>query len=74
MKNKRFVSFVIKLILFTLVGSFFAWSFKSGYYQLIMDDAEGFIFLLKQRYQHGAPVLTAGNTACDSDGNTGYET
>lgn len=48
MKNKRFVSFFIKLILFTLVGSFFAWSFKSGYYQLIIDDSEGFIFLLKQ--------------------------
>ena len=48
MKNNRFVSFVIKLILFTLVGSFFAWSFKSGYYQLIIDDSEGFLFLLKQ--------------------------
>ena len=48
MNNKRFVSFVIKLILFTLLGSFFAWSFKSGYYQLIIDDSEGFIFLLKQ--------------------------
>jgi osmoprotectant transport system permease protein len=48
MNNKRFVSFVIKLILFTLVGSFFAWSLKSGYYQLIIDDSEGFIFLLKQ--------------------------
>ncbi|MBT2687401.1 ABC transporter permease [Bacillus sp. ISL-47] len=48
MNNKRLVSFIIKLALFTMVMSFFAWSFKSGYYQLILDDSEGFIFLLKQ--------------------------
>ncbi|UII56462.1 ABC transporter permease [Cytobacillus spongiae] len=51
MKNKKLLSFIIKFILLLLVLSFFAWSLKKGYYQLILDDFEGFQFLLIQHIQ-----------------------
>lgn len=48
MENKKLLAKLMKTVILTLVVIFFVWSIGAGYYQLIVEDTEWFLTLLKQ--------------------------
>ncbi|GAA0488309.1 ABC transporter permease [Salinibacillus aidingensis] len=60
MNRKKLLATLLKALLSILTVLFFVWSYRSGYYQLIFDDPEGFWFLFQQ---HLKMVLLSSSLA-----------
>ncbi|QHS23681.1 ABC transporter permease [Virgibacillus sp. MSP4-1] len=60
MNRKKLLATLLKTLLSILTVLFFVWSYRSGYYQLIFDDPEGFWYLFQQ---HLKMVLLSSSLA-----------